>query len=82
LLAKGANVDTKTKPYTSPFRSGAFTPLMWAALNGHLDTVRVLLKANATVNMRNFAGETAVTLAMQGHHNDIITLLRNSGAKD
>ncbi len=41
------------------------TALMWAARQGHLETVIVLLRYGANPNIANRAGETALDLAME-----------------
>jgi uncharacterized protein len=53
------------------------TPLMLAALRGHLDTVRVLQAAGADVNRR---GWTPLIYAATGGHDDIVRFLLLHGA--
>ena len=48
------------------------TPLMWAARNGHLLVVQLLLSKNANVLTRDADGMDALTLAADFGHVDII----------
>lgn len=54
------------------------TPLMVAALNGHYDIVKLLIKYGANVNIQDTAGFTALHLSVE--HNKITSLLIDTGA--
>ena len=55
------------------------TALMKAAGNGHLETVQTLLAAGADPLLRDaFTGQTAVSLARQHGHAEIVRLLEQS----
>jgi len=56
------------------------TPLMWAAANGNLQLVELLVDQGAAVNMQNFVGETALYLAAARGFDKICTLLVENGA--
>jgi ankyrin repeat protein len=43
-----------------------YTSLMWAAEQGSLDLVDLLMKAGACPSLKNQRGETAISLAEQG----------------
>lgn len=73
LLAAGANVNFIHE------RSG-WTPLMAAANEGHLDTVRVLLENEADVNTKDEDGYTALALALSCGNADIVHALLDRGA--
>jgi ankyrin repeat protein len=53
LLSKGANVNSRD--------NYGDTPLTWAAVNCHLEVVRLLLEKGADANSRNDEGRTALT---------------------
>ncbi|MFQ5559842.1 MAG: ankyrin repeat domain-containing protein, partial [Nitrospinota bacterium] len=60
LLRAGFDVNSKTN-------SGR-TPLMFAALRGHVESVKILLKFQADVSLRAQYGETALDHALSGYH--------------
>lgn len=54
------------------------TPLIIASQKGHLDIVKLLVKAGADVNAEDVSGETAIYHAMYNQHYEIVEyLLRN-----
>jgi hypothetical protein len=75
LLDRGADVNAKRQ-----IGSGT-TALMMAAYNGHESTVRLLLSKGADANVV-WDGITALTLARDKHHPEIVELLRQAGARD
>jgi len=57
------------------------TPLSWAARNGHLNVVRVLIEQyRLPINVQNFDGETALSLAVLSGHYEMTKLLIERGA--
>ncbi len=71
LLARGADVN---------FRDNiGKTPLIYAAMNGHVDAVKMLIKAGAKINLAN-KGMTAMTWAAQYGHAGVIECLIDEGA--
>ncbi|KAL2917473.1 ankyrin repeat-containing protein [Polyrhizophydium stewartii] len=54
------------------------TPLHWAALNGHAAAVEALLARGARATLKNKAGKSAVTVAAQADHVDVMDLLLKS----
>jgi ankyrin repeat protein len=58
-----------------------FTSLMAAAGGGYADVVKTLLDHGANVNNKSDDGTTALKLALQFNHSDIVALLRAKGAQ-
>lgn len=61
-----------------PNKSGN-TPLHWAALNGHLDAVKILIGAGAIPAIRNTAGHDAVYEAERNGKQDVVEWLLKEG---
>lgn len=57
-----------------------FTPLMWAASYGQLETVRKLVNLKATVSTIAPTGENALLFASSAGHCGIVKELLNHGA--
>lgn len=55
------------------------TPLHWAALNGHLEAVKILIAAGANLSVRNKAGHDAVYEAEINSKEDVVELLLKEG---
>jgi ankyrin repeat protein len=55
------------------------TALMWAAGNGKLATVKALLAAGARPGLKDNRGKTALDLAREGKHAEVVALLENAG---
>ncbi|KAI9105426.1 ankyrin repeat-containing domain protein [Phlyctochytrium arcticum] len=54
------------------------TALHWAALNGKLDCVELLLSCGAEATLQNELGRSAVTVAEQQGHMDVVNILLKS----
>ncbi|MEQ1898993.1 MAG: ankyrin repeat domain-containing protein [Vicinamibacterales bacterium] len=57
-----------------------FTPLMWAARAGHVDTVKTLLDLGANVNEAKPEGTTSLILAIINNHWELASKLLDWGA--
>ena len=66
-LEDGANVNAMLQ-YN-------LTPLHWAALGNNKEVVEILLKHGADVNAQGGRGKTALELARQRRHTDIVNLI-------
>ncbi|MCW3097792.1 MAG: ank1B3 [Chthonomonadaceae bacterium] len=51
------------------------TPLMCAAVDGHADTVKVLLRYHPDLNRKGGRGITATQMAIESSHPDVVRLL-------
>ncbi|HWN45401.1 MAG TPA: PQQ-binding-like beta-propeller repeat protein [Thermoanaerobaculia bacterium] len=75
LLAAGVPVD-------APARYGQ-TPLYFAAEKGHLAVAKRLVERGANVNAKDgFFGASALEMALQGGHNELVRHLLAHGAED
>jgi ankyrin repeat protein len=57
-----------------------FTPLMKAAMNGHLDAVKQLVQAGARVDSEDKGGYTALMLAASNNYSALVDYLAGQGA--
>jgi ankyrin repeat protein len=60
---------------------------MFAALNGHTETVKSLIDSGADVNVKTkygqvAYGQTALMFAARGDHTKIAKILKQAGAKE
>lgn len=62
-------------------RSGN-TPLHWAALNGHLEAVKILIATGANSSVRNKAGHDVVYEAEINSKEDVVEWLLKEGDLD
>jgi pectate lyase len=73
LIEKGANVQVNF---------AGWTPLHHAARRGNRDMVELLITKGADVNAKLRNGKTALSLAKEKGHTEIVELLRRHGAKE
>lgn len=74
LLKHGANIDhQQTK--------NGFTELMWSAKLDKADTVKFLIDNGAKLNVKNYAGQTALALAESKGNKAVAAILKSAGAK-
>lgn len=71
--------DNLTEQYFEYDRNNG-TPLMRAAYNGHLETVKLLINKGADVNIQNAAGTTALMKAAYKGHLEIVKFLIDNNA--
>jgi ankyrin repeat protein len=71
LLARGARVDA-----VSPAASGAYTPLMMAAREGHQDSALFLIEHGANPMLKNGEGLNAAQIAERADHKPIATAIQ------
>jgi uncharacterized protein len=63
-----------------PSPSGAMTPLMFAAREGHAGVARILVDAKAKLNMQSANGTTALSIAIINNHIELARYLLKQGA--
>jgi len=95
LLAGGADVRARTRPYTQVVKTtpqatnpayiveiqqGGYTPLLFAARVGDLESARLLAAGGADVNDRAALGTSALTIAAHSGHGDVAAFLLDQGA--
>ena len=68
LQQNGAKVNVRD-------RGEGFTALMFAASEGHIDVVKLLLKHDADKTLRDIDGDTAASFARKNGHTKIVDLL-------
>jgi uncharacterized protein len=76
LLAQGADANT-TGGVTPVGESN--TALMWAATEGYLDIVNLLLKHKAEVGVKNVANYTALMYAAESNYRNVVSVLLDQG---
>ena len=74
LLSEGVNINERDE-------GSEQTPLMWAVQTNQIAVVRVLIQRHAQVNLRDDAGNTALSLAREKGFSPIAKLLIENGAK-
>ncbi|KAI8342970.1 hypothetical protein BC941DRAFT_410086 [Chlamydoabsidia padenii] len=62
-----------------PDKYNSWTPLFWAASDGHAECVRILIAAGAKVNVKDENGKTALYYAAWEGYMDIVQLLIDAG---
>jgi uncharacterized protein len=92
LIAHGADVNARTNPMERSkdrfglegvltiLPHGSWTPLMYAARQGSLETARTLVDRRASLNLTDPDGSTALVLAIINSHYDTAALLAEKGA--
>jgi ankyrin repeat protein len=73
LLGAGAEVNAT---------ASGITALRIAAAMGNVLMIKDLIAAGARINDRDPQGRTALTLARQGKHQEIVTILQSAGARE
>jgi ankyrin repeat protein len=77
FLDLGADVDEAA----NRGRTAGYTPLMMAVRNGHLELVRLLLEHGAAVDAAADDGATALSLADEADHPEILVLLERESSR-
>ncbi len=74
------NIEADKSWVTKKWPDGT-TLLIYAARKGQLKAVKYLISAGADVNASNNDGETALSVAEDEGHDDVVDLLKQNGAK-
>ncbi len=82
LAAYGADMDGRSAPLNNRRggQSGSWTPLMYAARQGALDSIAALLDSGASIDAADPDGATPLQLAIVNAHWDAVALLLARGA--
>lgn len=90
LINKGADVEVRSMNYDSPDESSlapspqllpiSNTPLMWCALLNKPQMLNLLLDRGADINAEGPGQVTALSLALDAGHQDLVATLINRGA--
>lgn len=79
LLLKGADLNFNFDKKTNiPFEP----PLIWAARGGEAKVVRILVECGADINIKDPVGRTALKMARDQGHEEIVEYLKANGAKE
>ncbi|OBZ86897.1 Ankyrin repeat protein nuc-2 [Choanephora cucurbitarum] len=65
----------------TPDKYSTWTPLFWAANDGHVECVRILINAGCKVNAKDENGKTALYYAAWEGHMDCVQLLLDAGCE-
>jgi ankyrin repeat protein len=57
-----------------------WTALTIASWNGDKEMVKLLIENGADMSMKNKYGKTALMLALEGEHKEVVELLKSYGA--
>ena len=85
LLTEQASGDSAEKVEISMINntnSQGNTPLHWAAYNGHLEVVKMLIKAGADMWIKNAAGHLAMFEAERAEKNKVVQCLLEAGGRE
>jgi uncharacterized protein len=81
LLAYNADVEGREPYLINSERNDFYTsPLMGAAKKGQIEMLQLLLRKGANVNISLDEGETALDVAIEENHTDVVKILLESGA--
>lgn len=82
LIEHGADVHAATKPRTDIYDRtlGGFTPLLFAARVGDLESARILLAAGADANEATPDTGNTLVVASASHHEELAIFLLEKGA--
>ena len=79
LIEAGADINYVCRGITDYY---SYTALMWAAEDGVTESVKILLANGADIHAKNKRGRTALDLAMNNQHTEVVQLLQAAGAKN
>ncbi|KAI9475815.1 MAG: hypothetical protein EXX96DRAFT_574771 [Benjaminiella poitrasii] len=71
----------KSEEIDKPDKYNSWTPVFWAANDGHVECVRILIKAGCKVNAKDEKGKTALYYAAWEGHMDCVQLLLDAGCE-
>ncbi len=69
----------KNIPIKNDANSFGWTPLHFAASNGHLAMIELLVKNGADLNKRTLSGKSVYNVAEDANHNEVLQLIKKLG---
>nr|XP_817112.1 hypothetical protein, conserved [Trypanosoma cruzi]EAN95261.1 hypothetical protein, conserved [Trypanosoma cruzi]PWV10463.1 hypothetical protein C3747_69g112 [Trypanosoma cruzi]RNC56677.1 putative ankyrin repeat family protein [Trypanosoma cruzi] len=78
---KCAELLKETPSLINSVEAGGFSALHFAAFNGDLEMIRILLEFKPNLELRNYDNNTPLIMAAKGHQNSAIKLLVDAGAE-
>ena len=82
VVVRSSGARSKVGTAVDARDEGGYTPLMYAAADGHLEVAKALLAAGAAVDARDEAGKTPLKYAQDGNKPQLVELLRQHGATE
>jgi len=73
LVENGADINSQDYEY-------GYTSLIIASKCGHIEIVKHLIEKGVDINVTNLDGKTALILALENRHTDIVKLFKDASA--
>ena len=77
LLSENADPNICTTKQWHSMKPNS-SPLMMASRKGNAENVKKLLRYKADINLKNSNGDTALSIAKKGGHNEVVKILEDA----